>query len=497
MRIVGTAIIPPDYSPPTHPIITRALGSLNISQINAALKPDKDGHAEGIRFITDVMQSGPGWSCHLDLPHGVSVSAILAKREDLASGLRRPLTAVWPEGLPEVHPGRMDLWVGFQDISKTEPPKSPLIKAKQTDVFDVLPFATDPRLRPISVPIFEMNWLFGAAPGQGKTSAVRGLALGVALDILADLWIHELGNKGDLEPLAKVCHRYCSGLDDEAIGYAAESARLLRAEYERRSAAFKRVPKDQRPHNKTTRELAAKYRALRPLVAFFDEVQNLFTDKTHGEQAKEDLAYVIRVGRALGIIVILSTQRPDATMIPAAITGNILGRFCMMVPGQVENDMVLGTGAYKNGYRSTNFRPKVDAGLGWLKGSETGEPQIARTYNPSQAETERITTRARDMRDRAGVLTGYALGEHEQAEKRDVLADVLACFGDAPALHWDELSNALADRWPDRWGDVTEDAIKAQCRGLGVQSVMVSRSNVKDYGCRRAAVEKMAASGQQ
>ena len=33
------------------------------------------------------------------------------------------------------------------------------------------------------------------------------------------------------------------------------------------------------------------------------------------------------------------------------------------------------------------------------------------------------------MRDRAGVLTGYALGEAEVAEKRDVLADVAAVFG--------------------------------------------------------------------
>ena len=39
------------------------------------------------------------------------------------------------------------------------------------------------------------------------------------------------------------------------------------------------------------------------------------------EQAAEDLAYVIRVGRALGIIAVLSTQRPDAKIIPTSITG--------------------------------------------------------------------------------------------------------------------------------------------------------------------------------
>ena len=497
-RIVGTAIVPPDYSPPTHPIISDALGSLNISQINAALKPDKEGHAEGIRFITDVMQSGPGWSCHLDLPRGVSVSAILAKREDLASGLRRPLTAVWPEGLPEVHPGRMDLWVGFQDISKAKPPVCPLVKAKQTDLFDSIPFGTSPRGRGVGVGMFELNWLIGAAPGQGKTATLRVLASGAALDPLADIWINELSGKGDLEPFAKVSHRYTSGLDDESIAYAATSARLLKAETDKRAAMFRKLKgSGLMPDAKVTRELAARYRELRPLVAIFDEVQNLLMDKTHGAQAAEDLAYVIRVGRAYGIIATLATQRPDAKIIPTSITGLILGRFCLMVPDWLANDLVLGTSAYKRGYDATVFRPKLDAGLGWLKGGEDGMPQICRTYYLDLPATERIAARARDMRDRAGVLTGYALGESVQAEKRDVLADVLACFGGAPALHWDELSNALADRWPDRWGDITEDAIKAQCRGLGVQSVMVSRSNVKDYGCRRAAVEKMAASGQQ
>ena len=33
---------------------------------------------------------------------------------------------------------------------------------------------------------------------------------------------------------------------------------------------------------------------------------------------------MIRVGRAYGIIVVLSTQRPDAKIIPTAITGLIV-----------------------------------------------------------------------------------------------------------------------------------------------------------------------------
>jgi DNA segregation ATPase FtsK/SpoIIIE, S-DNA-T family len=491
-RIVGTAIVPPDYSPPTHEIITRALGSLNIAQINAALKPDKDGRAQGIRFVSDVMRDGPGWTCHLDLPHGVSASDILARREALASGLRRPLSATWPAGVPEEHPGRLDLWVGFQDISKARPTAGPLPRARQTDLFASIPFGTDPRGRTVSVPMVETNWIIGAAPGQGKTASVRQIGCAAALDVLADMWIHELAGKGDLDPLAKVCHRYCSGLDDEAIAYAAESARLLKAEVDRRAAAFRQLRgTGAMPDGKVTRDLAAKHKQLRPLVAIFDEVQNLLTDKQHGDQAAEDLAYTIRVGRALGIIVVLSTQRPDAKIIPTAITGLVVCRFCLMVPDQPANDLVLGTTSYRRGYDATVFRPKLDAGLGWLKGGEEGIPQICRTYYLDLPATERIAARARDMRDRAGVLTGYALGELEVTEARDILADVLAVF-EGPGMHWDDLADRLAARWPARWADVTGDAVSAQMRAKGVPSVMVSVAGAKARGCRRVAVEREA-----
>ncbi len=150
------------------------------------------------------MYSSPtGWGCDLDLPHGVTAGMNLARREQLASGLRRPLSATWPEPVPQEHEGRLRIWVGYQDMSKVKPPAWPLARAGQGDVFTSLPFGTDPRGRPVSVPVFEVNWLTGAAPGQGKTSAVRVLACGAALDPIADLWVHEHAGKGDLEPLAR------------------------------------------------------------------------------------------------------------------------------------------------------------------------------------------------------------------------------------------------------------------------------------------------------
>ena len=185
--IIRAAIVPTAYQPPTPEVITRALGSLGIAAINAVIK---DG--PGIGFVSDVHRDGDGWGAELDLPHGVTASDIIKRREALASGLRRPHSATWPEAVPHEHAGRLYLWVGRHDLSKTKPVPYPLLRTGTADVFGHVPFATNPRGQGVGAPLFETNWVIGAAPGQGKTTTVRALNCGAALDVVCDLWIHEL-----------------------------------------------------------------------------------------------------------------------------------------------------------------------------------------------------------------------------------------------------------------------------------------------------------------
>ncbi len=70
-------------------------------------------------------------------------------------------------------------------------------------------------------------------------------------------------------------------------------------------------------------------------------------------------------------------------MLPTSVSGNVTLRFCLKVPGQVENDMILGTLSYRNGYNAAVFRPKTDAGLGWLKAE--GDPQVVPDLLPGPA----------------------------------------------------------------------------------------------------------------
>jgi S-DNA-T family DNA segregation ATPase FtsK/SpoIIIE len=149
----------------------------------------------------------------------------------------------------------------------------------------------------------------------------------------------------------------------------------------------------------------------------------------------EDL---VRRGPALGIVPAFATQRPDAKSLPTAISANAVLRFCLKVMGQTENDMVLGTSAYKNGVLATMFA-RTDRGIGYLAG-EGDDPQIVRCFYVDAPTAERIVARARALRDRAGTLSGHALGEDPDPvdPAASLLADVLAVVPAGEGRVWNE-----------------------------------------------------------
>jgi DNA segregation ATPase FtsK/SpoIIIE, S-DNA-T family len=485
--VIPRAILPPQYQAPTPEIITRALGSLGFKRIDDAIKAGK------LEWVSDVHRDGPGWAVEIDLPHGVTAKQIIQKREVLSSALRRPLNAVWPEGVPGEHEGRLFLWIGRSDMSKIKPPPYPLLKSGQTDVFAPFPFAFTPRGVLVYEALFQSNWLIGGAPGNGKTGAVRMIACAAALDPVCDLWVHELLGKGDLEPFSQVTHRYCSGMDPESLEYAAESVEMLLKEVERRTGILKKIPMAQRPDGAITRAIASDPRMrFRPIVAIFDEVHNLYLNERLGPQAAKDLATVIRSGRALGIIVVQATQRPDKDSMPTTMSGIVTSRFCMKVPDWQANDMILGTSSHSSGFSAIAFRQGTDAGLGWLRG--TADPQAVKTFKVDLPGSQKICARARAVREAAGVLSGYALGIEGEPE-HDFLDDVAAIYLPGEKhLYRDTIASRLAARWPGTYSAITPDAVGSQLRDLGVVTGP-GREKGGDVlaGANRAAVELVRA----
>ncbi|WP_323137116.1 MULTISPECIES: FtsK/SpoIIIE domain-containing protein [unclassified Streptomyces] len=468
------AVIKTEVQKLTSDIVIKAMASIGIGQIASAVAKGGDG----IKFVAPITREGPGWRADIDLPLGVTVADVADRRARLASGLRRPLGCVWPDADPNEHEGRLVLWVGDRDLSKTGIVKWSLANARRHDIFKRVPFGIDPRGRAQSVPMIQHNILVGSLPGQGKTASVRVLACGAAMDPSVELWLHENKGTGDLDSLECVSHRFVSGIDDDSIKYAADSLKLLREEVMRRAAAIKKLPRDLCPDKRITRAIADK-RSLKlwPLVGVFDECQNLFAHPKYGRQAGDDAEFIIKLGRALGVILILATQRPDKDSLPTGISGNVSIRFALKVAGQVENDMILGTSAYKNGTRATSFRPEIDAGNGYLAGA-TALPVVVRTAYLDDPATNAIAQRALALRKAEGTLSGHALGEDAESTtgpSYDLLADVAAVVPASEKRVWNErIAARLAELRPEVYGGWKGENVTSALKPHGIKTTGVA-----------------------
>ncbi|WP_322753305.1 FtsK/SpoIIIE domain-containing protein [Frankia sp. Cas3] len=402
----------------------------------------------GLEWVAPIAIDGPGWLAQFDLPYGVTVAEVADKREKLASGLRRPLGAVWPEPESDEHPGRMRLWVGQTTLAKAKAPAWPLLKAGQADIFKPLPFGTDQRLRPVSIPLIFDSVLIGAMPRYGKTMALRVLLLGAALDPHVVLYVYELKGTGDLSsPGEQVAHRYASGANDATLRATMDGLEEVYAELERRADLIRSLPKAVCPENKITPELAHRPGSgLAPILLSIDECQELFSHKEFKDEATRLCVAIIKRGPALGIMLALATQRPTAESLPKDISANMGLRFCLRVAGHVENNMILGTGMSARGVQAYQFGRK-DKGIGWLAGLDD-DPIVVRSAYVDAPAAERVADRARALRLAAGLLTGQAAGEAVEATDdgpdHRFLGDVLTVMRD-DSEHLAVLAVRLAD----------------------------------------------------
>lgn len=437
-------------------------------------------------FRREIVRDGPGYLAIPELPDGVVAEDIIEERAKLAGGLRLPLDQVWPSHVKGEHPGVLELWVADRPVSAMKQPRSPLLDSDFTaDYFRPFPYGFDPRLRPVMWRLDERNSLFGGVPGSGKSLAVRNVVLGAVLDPLVVPALFELKGTGDFDVLEDLCPDglYGSGADERTKRGAMAMLDWLLDECERRPPLIKRyVQQGLSRENKLNRAMASRDERLRPILAVVDEVQELFTDPDLGKRAIAVATSVIKRGRALGIHLILATQRIDKDSIPKGISSNIVMRLCLAVTSHIECDLVLGTGAYRSGARPTQFEPGEDAGWGWRAGLGPSAP--ARAAYLDNAAAERIAKRAIGLR-------GGVRADVEQRPDRDVLADVIRVFAHLgrPAIHWQRLAELLAEAQPDTYKGLTAEAASALVRAAGVPSVDVKADGIVLKGCRRAEVE--------
>jgi S-DNA-T family DNA segregation ATPase FtsK/SpoIIIE len=490
-RLIDPATVTPFLSQPLRAdMVTEAFENLGIEGMSGKT-------AKRISFPAPIRDIGSGWLATIDLPAGVTPGMVMDRRDKLASALRRPVGCIWPDVDHDAHGGRLELTVLKVAMAQARPVKYPLRSAGVTDIFEPVPFGTDQRVRPVTLPMIESNLLIGSLPGAGKTASLRCVLAGCALDPTVDLRIYELKGSGDLESFARISHEYGSGVDDETIEACLNGLRELYVELGRRAArlkALRQTARDLVPDSKVTRELANKRSSgLHPIVFAVDECQELFSHQDYGKEAGDLATAIIKRGRALAVMLILATQRPDKDSLPTGVSANVGTRFCLRVMSQVENDMVLGTSAYKNGIRATMFT-RSDKGIGYLVGA-TDAPTVAKTHYLDAEATDAIVARAYLAREKAGLLTGHAAGlEVEQKPKHDLLADARAVFASVGGdrLRYEELLERLVGLRPEIYDSWDVRRLGAELRERGVQTVQVYREidGKNQRGLDRADLEK-------
>jgi S-DNA-T family DNA segregation ATPase FtsK/SpoIIIE len=464
-KVIEHAVLPASAQRLTPDVITKALASIGLASISRDV--------DGITFPAPVCRDGDGWLAEVDLPLGVTAAEVIARREKLASGLGRPLGSVWPETDPQASPGRLVLWVGDHDMASRPQSAWPLANAKSNDIFEAFAFGEDSRGRQITVSLAETNVLIGSLPGAGKTTTLRQLLLAASLDPRAEIWAWEFKGTGDLSALSRIATRYRSGLADSVIESALNGLRALRAECERRADVISDLHIEGKcPENKVTSDVA-NHPGLHPLVVAIDECHAIFDHERFGKEAGRLAEQIIKIGRALGVILILATQRPNKDSLPTGVRANVGTRFCLRVMDQIANDMILGDGAYRSGIDATLFT-KRDRGMGYLLG-EHDEPRTLRVYNVGAEAAESIIERALTLRGGEPQSGPRAVPEEPQSG-RDILSDTLAIIESheqlpeyAAGIWWDPLCEGLRALAPEYAG-LTVTELRGQLKAHGIKT---------------------------
>ncbi|PPK94224.1 S-DNA-T family DNA segregation ATPase FtsK/SpoIIIE [Kineococcus xinjiangensis] len=473
-RITGSAVSAASVPRFTSELILTALGSLGVAELNKHLRT-----GDGVRFVAPIHRDGPGWRADCDLPPGVTAGDVIERRDRLASGLRRPLGCVWPEPDSEQHAGRLVLWVGDRALSAGKPVTWPLTKSGRVSLFAPFPVGVDQRGRPATLTLMYASMVIGATPRMGKTFTLRLLLLAAALDPLAEVHVYDLKGSGDLSALEAVAHRYRAGDEEEDLAYLMADLRALVADMRRRYTVIRNLPRTECPENKVTPDLAArKELGLHPVAFGLDECQFLFEHPVHGKDAETLVTDLVKRGPAVGIVVLVATQRPDAKSLPTGISANATLRFCLRVMGQTENDMVLGTSMYKAGIRATTFT-RSDLGIGYLIG-DGSEPVIVKTAYLDAPAAAAITARARTARLAAGRLTGHAAGFDPDTDDNvpvpTVLDDLAEVMVTGPEKEWSEvLVEKLAELRPDVYTGWDAGDLAGAVAPFGIDTVQIGR----------------------
>ncbi|MEU0340817.1 FtsK/SpoIIIE domain-containing protein [Streptomyces bobili] len=446
--------------PITPSIVVKALRDLGVPALRKAITEMGDA---GASMLGPIRIAGCGVEVDVTLPSGVSTNEVQQRRRKLAENLTRHEHEVFitiPQAARTVR-----LWVADSGALDEPIGPSPLV-TDDTMTADYAkgkaPWGQDLRGDAAALSLYQRHLLITGLSNQGKTVALRSLALWLALDKSVRFLMGDLKGVGDWAMFDGLADTLIQGPTDDHVIQVTEMVEGAVDEMNRRIQA---------PPGTT----------FPPLIVLVDEAQVAFMcpakddDKRPYGGSKANSRYFMAVrkihnqGRAVNVLMWQGTQDPTNENLPKLVREGAHTRASLALGTESQARMALGDKAVDGGAAPNLLRPGLDRGTLVVASDgidiPAGQSSITvRTHYIDDDGANAITTRAKALRD--GVTTLHAI---ERGEERDPLADIAAVLGDASRVRTQEVITRLAARNADAYQGWTFLDLKRVLDGTGAE----------------------------
>lgn len=410
---------------------------------------------EALRLLRPctIAADGSAWEVEFDLPAGTPTAKAVSNSAVAALASSFGVTAQQVSQTVGDREGRIRLRVSLTVPFTGKPVRGPLLDCERFDLWDAAPMGVSERGEVINTEWFEKTALFGGEPGSGKTSMANGLLLAASLDPTARLFGADGKAGADLLPYEDIAEMLDTEGDPGAL------LAILRHVWHVVLPECKKVAREHGAR-RFSRALAAKDPRVRFTVLAIDEWASYLgsADPKTAKEIDRLLRLIVQQGRAYGVIVLASTQKPDSEAVPTGVRDIISTRWAGRCLTPEASDTILGRGRAASGHNAQRIL-KQQRGVGFYQTGESADPVLMRAFYYDDGEktgvdeVAMILERAYKLRADAGTLPGSGPSLADQLRELGADGEILAALVDTFTAYGEE-----ADWLP---GSVLLDALSA------------------------------------
>lgn len=378
-----------------------------------------------LRLITPctLTADGKAWQVVLQLPSGIPAKKALGAREGIANGF-----GVSVQQVHQVRGDREDtihLRISLKLPFSSKPARGPLLEAEKVSLWKPVRMGVNLRGEEVVTSWVERSGLFGGEPGSGKSAAANDLLLAAALDPTVRMYLADGKAGADITPFEPIATMFDTDGDPDRLLDILQY--MWDVEIKERRALAK-----EHGSRKLTEAMAAIDPRVCQAVLLVDEWSSYgaAAEQKTRQEMERLLRLIVQQGRALGIITLAATQKPDSDSVPTGIRDILSIRWAMRCLTPQASDTILGQGYASAGHNAQDIL-KSQRGVGIYMDGEGAEPELVRGDYYDDDEVAAIMSRSYALRKAAGTLPLSPLDRLRAAgEDGEILASLFGLYSD-------------------------------------------------------------------